>query len=274
MSDAGSYSAAPMGGAAAVESRVGEDVIPTNGLGLGASTQRFVDVASATGYSVVATGPNRFRLARTYRPMWASVMALATAVFVGLGLFFLLVKRTETGDAVVVEDRSGVKLRLTGALHPHLVEQLRVAFATTQAVNAVPPAASFMPVPACAESVHSPLPPPVVEPPRSTRPVLTFVNGRSVLVGAGGVIGCNPDVDPQLPGAQLITISDPSLSKTHVTIGPSSTGIWVVDHHSTNGTSVRSRGVVFPCTPGVRTDVPFGAQLIAGEVQISVSSTT
>lgn len=261
-----------MGGAAAVESRVGEDVIPTNGLGLGASTQRFVDVASATGYSVVATGPNRFRLARTYRPMWASVMALATAVFVGLGLFFLLVKRTETGDAVVVEDRSGVKLRLTGALHPHLVEQLRVAFATTQAVNAVPPAASFMPV--HAESAQSPLPPPAVEPAPSMQPVLTFVNGRSVLVGAGGVIGRNPDVDPQLPGAQLITISDPSLSKTHVTIGPSSTGIWVVDHHSTNGTSVRSRGVVFPCTPGVRTDVPFGAQLIAGEVQISVSSTT
>lgn len=251
---------------------MGEDVIPTNGLGLGASTQRFVDVASATGYSVVATGPNRFRLARTYRPMWASVLALATAVFVGLGLFFLLVKRTETGDAVVVEDRSGVKLRLTGALHPHLVEQLRVAFATVAATNAVPPAASFMP--AAVRAVESSMPPPVFQPAPTTQPVLTFVNGRSVLVGAGGVIGRNPDIDPQLPGAQLIAINDPSLSKTHVTIGPSPTGIWVVDHHSTNGTSVLSRGVVFPCNPGVRTDVPFGAQLIAGEVQIAVSSSS
>jgi FHA domain len=261
-----------MGGAGASNGRVAEDVIQTNGLGLGPATQRFVDVASATGYSVVATGPNRFRLARTYRPMWASVMALATAVFVGLGLFFLLVKRTESGDAVVVEDRTGVKLRLTGALHPQLLEQLHAAFAGAPVVRATPPAASFMPI--AARAVESAMPPPVYQTAVTAEPVLTFVDGRSVVVGGGGVLGRNPDVDPRAPTRQLIAIDNPSLSKTHLTFGPSPTGIWVIDHHSTNGTSVMSSGFASPCSPGVRVDIPFGARLVAGEVQITVSRRT
>ncbi len=224
----------------------------------------------SAGYSVVASGPNRFRLARTHRPMWASILAVATAVFVGLGLFFLLVKRTETGDAMITEDRSGVKLRLTGALHPLFVDKLRAAFAVPMSVS--PPAARevFMPVAAApSESVRSV---PGHQPRVLPQPVLTFADGQSILVGNGCVIGRNPELDPQLPAGQLIPVNDPSLSKTHVTLGPAANGIWLVDHYSTNGTVVVAGNRVSPCAPGIRTDVPFGACVVAGDVRLMVES--
>lgn len=72
-----------------------------------------------------------------------------------------------------------------------------------------------------------------------------------------------------LPGGHLYPISDPSLSKTHLSFGPLPHGVWVLDHHSTNGTVVSANGMSMPCTPGVRVDALFGG-VIAGDVSLQV----
>ncbi len=215
-------------------------------------------------------------------------------MFVGLGLLFLLVKRTETGDVVVAEDRSGVKVRLTGALQPAVINALRQALgATSQSVvaatatsfqpavvapAAVAPAAvapAFVPqqvVPQQVVPQQVAAVAPVVPSVRAVDPMLVFADGRSIGVSVGGVIGRDPGADPALPGAQLYPIADPSLSKTHLSFGPLPHGVWVLDHHSTNGTVVSANGVVVPCTPGERVEAPFGARIMAGDVSMVVGS--
>lgn len=281
-----------------------EQLIEVSGLGLGATCERFVQVAMAHGYTVVASGPNRFRMARTYRPKWALIAAVATAVFVGLGLLFLLVKRTETGDVVIVEERSGVKLRLTGSLQPPVVEALRqslegsvsatpamVAMSprsqatapTAPPVVAAVPSQPASPVQPVAAPSLTPAPPPpqpvapLVVPAAPlhagpAQPLLVFADGRAIQVNAGGVLGRDPSSDPALPGGLLYPVADPSLSKTHLSFGPLPHGVWVVDHHSTNGTVVSANGVTSPCAPGVRVEAPFGAQVVAGDLSLVVGS--
>lgn len=299
-----------MGKAGSQPGGTGEQLIEVTGLGLGAASDRFVQVAMAHGYTVVASGPNRFRMARTYRPKWALIAAVATAMFIGLGLLFLLVKRTETGDVVVAEDRAGVKVRITGALQQPVIDALRQALGAAAPIGAPtlnpvsfqgpapapvgPPvsapvvaaaaivpsvAPGFMPASVVSNPVaHAPVHATV---PRSVEPVghsiasqtvLQFADGRAIGVGVGGVLGRDPSGDPALPGGHLYPISDPSLSKTHLSFGPLPSGVWVLDHHSTNGTVVSANGVTSPCTPGVRVEAPFGAQVVAGDLTLVVGS--
>lgn len=285
-----------MGRAGSQPGGTGEQQIEVTGLGLGAASERFVQVATAHGYTVVASGPNRFRMARTYRPKWALIAAVATAALVGLGLLFLLVKRTETGDVVVAEDRAGVKLRLTGALQQPVVDALRqslgapasnvapvaaataffqgLASAPARAHQPAAPAYEPAPIPAYQPTyqpaAHSIVQPTFVQP--VVQPMLMLADGRAIGVGVGGVLGRDPAVDPTVPGGQLYAIADPSLSKTHLSFGPLPNGVWVLDHHSTNGTVVSANGVSLPCMPGTRVEAPFGAQVLAGDVSLVVGS--
>jgi hypothetical protein len=260
-----------------------EHSIDVVGLGIGAAAEMFVRVSSEAGYTVVATAPNRFRLARVHRPTWASFLAVATAVFAGLGLLFLLVKRTEAGEGAIVEDRSGVKLRLTGGLPNDLVDRLRSALtAVPQRSGTGPTAVSFRPSgdhwPAAVATVEQP--PALLQPapisahtvPRTAAAILVLADGRFIAVGAGAVLGRSPSPDAQLPAAAAYAVDEPSLSKTHATFGPLPTGVWVVDHHSTNGTTVFAEGQATQCRPGVRVEAPFGSHVIAGELQILVKA--
>lgn len=267
-----------------------EQIIHVSGVGLGATSERFVQIAMAHGYTVVASGPNRFRLARTYRPKWATVAAIGTAVFVGLGLLFLLVKRVETGEAVIAEERAGIRVRLTGELLPSLVETLSLALAAPAPALTAPalaapaltaPLAQFpasgpssgapsLAVAAFAPAMQAVPAQPVVR--ATPEAMLVFGDGRLISVGRGGVLGRDPSADPAVPDARMHPLADPSLSKTHLSFGPLPRGVWVVDHHSTNGTVVASGGVTATCAPGVRVEVPFGAQVVAGDVSFVVGS--
>ena len=257
-----------------------EQIIHVSGVGLGATSERFVQIAMAHGYTVVASGPNRFRLARTYRPKWATVAAIGTAVFVGLGLLFLLVKRVETGEAVIAEERAGIRVRLTGELLPSLVETLSLALAAPAPALTAPLAqfpasgpssgAPSLAVAAFAPAMQAVPAQPVVR--ATPEAMLVFGDGRLISVGRGGVLGRDPSADPAVPDARMHPLADPSLSKTHLSFGPLPRGVWVVDHHSTNGTVVASGGVTATCAPGVRVEVPFGAQVVAGDVSFVVGS--
>lgn len=316
-------------------------VIEVVGRGVGSASELFVKLATTNGFTVVAAGPNRFLLARTYRPTWAKVAAGATAIFAGLGLFFLLVKRTETGDAVIAEDRTGVKVRLAGTLPVAFIDSLRSelgaarlpaqALTTSQFAPATrqgpasaaqppapprppaPPSPGFSPSPGAfggnpdltiqrhstvapaapsspaqfapaqfapsppapaypAAAAYPAAPPPPPSPPSPPAPGATLVlpDGRNIPVGAGGVIGRDPSPIAAAPNLPLHLIGDASLSKTHLAFGPLPHGVWLIDQHSTNGTVVVAGGVSAPCTPGQRAEAPFGALVIAGDLNMMV----
>jgi pSer/pThr/pTyr-binding forkhead associated (FHA) protein len=102
---------------------------------------------------------------------------------------------------------------------------------------------------------------------------IVLPDGRTFAIGLGEgvVIGRSPIVDPALPSAALVTVADPSLSKTHATIGKDDTGVWLVDHHSTNGSSVSTNGPSQTCPPGLRVALTHDAQLVLGEVLVRLA---
>jgi hypothetical protein len=268
----------------------GEHVFDVVGMGVGAATEQFVALCTSAGYTVVAVGPNRMRLARVYRPTWASVTAALTAVAAGMGLLFLLVKRTETAEATIVEDRAGIRLRVVGTLTAELAEQIKrtlhkggvsapvMSGAARDQANIIPstiaretfaPSVVSVVTTATDETLHrSSLPPPL--PPPTAEAVLQLADGRVIRVGTGAVLGRSPAPDPQLPAALLHPIDDLSLSKTHLSVVSTSEGVWVTDHHSKNGTHLVVGGVQQSCAPGQRVLAPFGAHVLAGELRLSV----
>lgn len=317
-----------------------EQVVPLRGLGLGPATEAVLAASSQAGYAAAASGPGTFRLARTSRPVWAKVGAVVGFPVLGLGLLFLLIKRTESGSASVFEDRDGVKVRLVGALDAKIVDAL--AAIGSPAASPVPPGAGAAPsgwgpsttappppaptavgemvtgvpggvaglTPSVASMppstyqppqtsvdetmLRSPLPPPPVAPspvpppsgeidvdrtiaksalaaPRAEPAVrLVARDGSVITVGRGVVLGRQPERDPSVPDAAPTPIAEPSLSKTHATIAPTQAGVWVVDHHSTNGTTVSRGGTVASAPPGARVEVPAGSVVVLGELELRV----
>lgn len=285
-----------------------EVVVDLRGEGIGAASDRIVQVATALGYSVVAVGPGSFRIARSRRPTWAIVMAVLFGIC-AVGLLFLLVKRTEDAVITVFEDRTGTKARVVGAIDPRLSAQLVASGGASPSaagasaplssvVSPPPPVASHVvvpepvtslpsaPVPATpdvpqAVTAHSFAPPAstnddfgatVVRPLRASvaaRSAVRLPNGVVVAVAQRVVIGRNPD-GSRHPGAELVVLADPSLSKTHVLIEPSPDGVTVTDLHSTNGTSVIRDGVVVACTPDQPRGATVGSVIRLGDADVRV----
>jgi len=283
------------------------EVIDVMEMGVGAAAEAFVQLCSSAGFTVVALGPAQFRAARARRPQWATITAILTAVFCGLGLLLLLVKRTESADAVIVEDRTGIQMRITGALPPELMAQIRsvvgrhnnttyVAQGAGGAGGAGGAVSGWAPSHVSPKVVPPPppvaMPPPVAAPPRrATEPdplgatvlrsslvvpgqqaaSLILPDGTRIVVGAGVVIGRAPVAEAALMNATLVALGDASLSKTHLSVSPAPDGVWVVDHHSTNGTRVTSGASNVQCVPGERTSVAVGSVVVAGELRLTVA---
>lgn len=286
-------------GAGGTDSQRGEWVIPARHMTVGAATRTLLDLAAAGGYSTAATGPNSFRLARVYRPRWATITAIVCALlFLGLGLFLLLVKRTEVAEASVAEERDGVKVRLAGTITTKVLEALKTSVGGDgpRAVGPVPQAASFAPShPAPTDSpwANVDVPPmfesnwsaPIVSLGESVaatqaRPMrvlatppqveLSFSTGVLVAVGHGLLIGRDPQPSPQLPAARCMPVADLSLSRTHLAVETGLRGAWVTDLHSTNGAVVSVAGRAVSCPPGQRVEAPSGAVVTLGDVSFTV----
>lgn len=96
----------------------------------------------------------------------------------------------------------------------------------------------------------------------STFASIVLDDGRRFMVEGTLVIGRDPSCPDDVPGASTLGIEDPSrsISKTHLAIGPSESGIWVMDLHSTNGVSVAGRRLA----PLTRDSVPVGGRVLMG----------
>ena len=112
-------------------------------------------------------------------------------------------------------------------------------------------------------------PRPSARPDTSAQPAtLTFDTGQVHRLRSPVLIGRRPRPQPKVPGADLLTIDDPSLtsSATHLVVTPGEVGVWVEDLGSTNGTEVvLAGGRVSRLAPGVRTAVPIGAKIRFGD---------
>ena len=101
---------------------------------------------------------------------------------------------------------------------------------------------------------------------------LRFETGELLAVGRGIVIGRDPADDPSLPGAARVAIADLSISKSHLSIGADSAGVFVIDRFSTNGTTFVADGRTTPCPPGEQCRLRAGAVVQFGDLSLTVVS--
>ncbi|HEX5331442.1 MAG TPA: RDD family protein [Cellulomonas sp.] len=99
---------------------------------------------------------------------------------------------------------------------------------------------------------------------------LELSDGRVVTVTRSLLVGRNPGGDDD---SQVIRVDDPgrSVSKTHLQVGLDSSGVWVADRGSTNGTLVTlANGAQVVCGPGQRVRLPAGATVSFGDCGLRV----
>jgi hypothetical protein len=246
-------------------------------MNIGEATEAVLRDASSAYYSAAATGAHSFRLVRAFRR-------------------FGLVQKSEEFDIAVVERRDGVSVHVAGQIWGPL---LAVLHSRLHHEGSRPDGAAASVVPSFAPGVAPDVmsggglwtPPPMIDHggavadaertvirPRpggpigqsatsvAQGPILRFATGeQQLLTAAGIVIGRNPVVDPELPGALALRIDDRSLSRTHVAIGWADGAVWVADRHSTNGVLLDGPSGSVTCTPGIRTRVPAGVRVVIGD---------
>ena len=93
---------------------------------------------------------------------------------------------------------------------------------------------------------------------------LVVDSGQREMVDSVLVVGREPT---GADGERHVVIPDPthSISRTHLRLGPASSGVWVEDAASTNGTVVRNAaGAIAHLARGRRTLLPLGTTIIMG----------
>jgi hypothetical protein len=133
------------------------------------------------------------------------------------------------------------------------------------------------PAPA-AEPVEAPAPPttPVsvtVSPPAPTWKLQLPDGGATVALDAAVLIGRNPAASADWPQATLLPVADltKSVSKTHALLEIDGGMLWAHDLDSTNGVYVVIGDDVVEAVPGMRVEVPAGADLELGEFVMRVT---
>jgi hypothetical protein len=106
--------------------------------------------------------------------------------------------------------------------------------------------------------------------------LLSFDTGEQHLLHGTALIGRQPVAQQNHRGAELIKISDPSLtmSATHLAVIANEVGVWVEDLGSTNGSEVRApNGRTQALAVRVRTPVSRGSRVRLGDRWMTVGRT-
>lgn len=105
---------------------------------------------------------------------------------------------------------------------------------------------------------------------------VTLADGETFEVTGFGLIGRAPAAERGEPVVHLIGVGsgERSVSKTHVGFGVDPEGFWVIDRHSTNGTTViRATGERQACRAGEIVRVADGDRVAFGDLEFSVNAT-
>lgn len=111
-----------------------------------------------------------------------------------------------------------------------------------------------------------------VDPSAAATATITTADGTTRLFVRPMVIGRNPNPAVGPPGADVVAIADPSLSKSHCVMAMIDGELVVTDMHSLNGTSVEAHGQVQQLVPG-QASRPVGLPAVvqAGEARLEVA---
>ncbi|WP_314649302.1 RDD family protein [uncultured Microbacterium sp.] len=101
------------------------------------------------------------------------------------------------------------------------------------------------------------------------RLVLTWDDGTRTPVSRRTIFGRNPAPEE---GAAVVAVRDEtlSLSKTHFEAAAEVSGGWVLDRHSTNGTTIVRDGQRLACPPGQRVPVRLGDAIEIGDRIVTI----
>lgn len=232
--------------------------------GLGAEAATSLALVALTAGSgpepdlvVQRLGPCRVSVVRTRRPVWALVACMCTFWMAGLGLVFLLVRRSDAGEIVVTEGALGAVVVLPPQLGP------RARDAVARALQERPaPAAPVVGAPAVVvPAAPHPAPTPAAGP-----AALRFEAG-TVAVGAGAhlVLGRDPSAGGPIPG-RAVPGDASTVSKAHLLVTFDGTSMTVEDLGSTNGSTVVRSGTATDLVPGHPAAVGDGDRITLGSV--------
>jgi hypothetical protein len=197
----------------------------------------------------------------------------------GLGLLFLLVKRTELCQFEVKGARGRSELRIEGRFPKRSLEAVIAATGATPVAGAGSTAGVgdgkttlIIPVPTTPAGKDSILPP---EWAASGAVQLRLDDGRVFPVDSMGIVGREPHPEETGWRGVLVAVPDPtrSISKSHFAFGPHEAGLWVEDLASTNGTRViLPSGVSRQLQHGDKTPIGPGTIISFGDRSARVES--
>jgi hypothetical protein len=142
-----------------------ERVVDLSGCTVGEASAKLVELATAAGYSVAATAPGSYRLARTRRKM-------------------LVAKQVESVTVAITENRDGTRARIVGSLDATVIDHL-ISVRSVQAREVPPVAPSKSAAPPTVFMPTSSVDP-IADPPST--PTATPVPPSAPLPSSGGLI--------------------------------------------------------------------------------------
>lgn len=107
-------------------------------------------------------------------------------------------------------------------------------------------------------------------PPRTQLLWLIFDSGQRELIDMPVTLGRAPAA---VEGSRAVVVPDAtmSLSRTHMRVGPTTSGAWIEDSFSANGTQIRTPdGRVMELTGGQAVEVPAGTEVIMGDRRATI----
>jgi hypothetical protein len=245
------------------------------GLSSDAAAQSALAVLRARpGLAVHELAPGRISVSRNRRPPWAIVACILTLPLALLGLLFLLVKRTESGELVVADGPRGCVVTVPPILDAAAVAALEAALAGPGAAPGGPPSMDPVvppppPAPAAGDLgertvARRDLPAATVT--VAPRLDLRFAAG-TVTVAAGLPIVLGRDPSPPDDAEGVSVPGDAStVSKSHLRVSFDGVTTTVEDLGSTNGSRLVRPGGEVPLAPGAPCPVADGDRVLLGTV--------
>ena len=249
---------------------------------------RVLSEESDLGVDEVA--PGRVTISRTVRPRWATVAAIALCWLGGLGLLFLLVRRTEADEALVVDAPRGCVVTIPPVVDDSLrlrVEEALVALRRQPAAVGAPAwervvdddttvtddglddrtvARSSVDEAPAAEPV-----PATTSQEADGAIVLEFSDGE-VVVLPDEVVVLGRDPSPDVGRPVVVPADSSTVSKSHLRVEWDGHSLTATDLHSTNGSSIGDGSVRLEA--GVPTVIAPGQSLTLGAATCTMRTDT
>lgn len=228
------------------------------------------------GLTVHEVAPGRISASVSRRPRWAVAACVATIWIAGLGLFFLLVRRTDAGEITVTDGPRGCVVTLPPFLDAATAAAVADALAPGDPGVPAPPASAdragddldertiarseaLLPPPPTAAAV-------LLGDDGAARSVVELrFDAGTVLVEAGRPVILGRDPSPVAHATVRTVPGDAaSISKSHLRVAFDGERLVVEDLGSTNGSRRRRDGVEEALEPGTPVAVEPGDVVLIG----------